>query len=215
MSSTQEYLASKGVTMEQAVGFIMANANNPQLIYSVALGNGVTTAMLVDIVQQAIPNIDASMVKNYFTSHSIDPAPLDAAQIDVPLRTTPYVLGTSGWTATNMDAGSGAFNFVIDLAVAQTTANYGGKTTKSGEVNIYNFGADDTIHFTNSGGVNIIINDTQNTTYLTVRESALLGALNIEYVTLIGVSANVTPYYGGQEMVSVFNQLPVGDLYIS
>ena len=132
MSSTQEYLASKGVTMEQAVGFIMDNANNPQLIYSKALVNGVTTAMLVDIVQQAIPNIDASMVKGYFTSNHIDPSLLDASQIDVPLRSVPYVLGPSGWTPTNMDAGSGAFNFVIDLSVAQTTQNYDGKTTKSG-----------------------------------------------------------------------------------
>ncbi|HSH92276.1 MAG TPA: hypothetical protein VK996_19980 [Ramlibacter sp.] len=78
--TTAEYLASLGVTMDQAYDWIVANANDPAYIHSIAAQFGITNAMLADIV-----GCSADDVRNYFSSQGLDPSLLDP--VVAPLET--------------------------------------------------------------------------------------------------------------------------------
>jgi len=71
--STTAYLATFGVTLEQANAFVMSNLGNPQLIYDTALQYGVTNQMLGEIAG----GYTAREVRGFFDARGLDSGALD------------------------------------------------------------------------------------------------------------------------------------------
>jgi len=66
MATGLEVLKYYGITREQAMDFIMANVNNPEVIYDVASSYGITTQHLSDITHYS-----ANAINNYFESSGL------------------------------------------------------------------------------------------------------------------------------------------------
>lgn len=64
---TSEYLASMGVSMEEALGFIMSNISTPSTIYDVAQDYNVTNDMLAEIV-----GVTTAQVEGFWDSVGLD-----------------------------------------------------------------------------------------------------------------------------------------------
>jgi hypothetical protein len=75
--TTEEYLLSKGVSMADALAFVMSNLDHPEVIYNVAMQYGVTSSMLADIVKPNVPNVSAAMVEAFFTSNNLNGSALN------------------------------------------------------------------------------------------------------------------------------------------
>jgi hypothetical protein len=73
MPSAAAHLAQYGVSVEQARGFIVANLQSPQTIYSVAREFGVTNQMLAEIYG----GVTAADVRGFFASLGFDAGALD------------------------------------------------------------------------------------------------------------------------------------------
>lgn len=76
MATGLEVLKHYGITREQAMDFIMANVNHPEVIYDVAWEFGITTQHLSDITGYSTDDI-----KNYFESSGLDTYALDEVRI--------------------------------------------------------------------------------------------------------------------------------------
>jgi len=74
--SAATHLAKFGVTVEQAYDFIIANVDQPEVIFSTAEEFAVTTAMLSEITQFSITTIS-----DYFASFNLDTGKLDDTRI--------------------------------------------------------------------------------------------------------------------------------------
>jgi hypothetical protein len=74
--SAEAHLAKFGVTVQQALDFIIANIDQPEVIYVTAREYGVTQAMLHEIT-----DAPASVIDDYFTGAGFDPGRLDHTSI--------------------------------------------------------------------------------------------------------------------------------------
>ncbi len=74
--SAEEHLAKFGVTVQQALDFIFASIDQPEVIYVTAREYGVTQAMLHEIT-----DVPASAIDDYFTGADFDPGRLDHTSI--------------------------------------------------------------------------------------------------------------------------------------
>jgi hypothetical protein len=70
--TTQQYLADKGVSMEQAQTFIMDNLDNLENIYDVAKEFSVNNDMIADIVQANFPGLNGTVVSGFFDNNGYD-----------------------------------------------------------------------------------------------------------------------------------------------
>ena len=82
--TTQQYLASKGVSMDQAETFIMDNLDHPDTIYNVCRDFGVNNDMIADIVQTDFPGVNGTIVSNFFDSNGFDGSALGFTQEAAP-----------------------------------------------------------------------------------------------------------------------------------
>lgn len=78
MATTQEFLAAKGVSMQQALDFVLGNLSSPDTIFQVAKQNGVTASMLADIVRPAVPEASATLVKGFFANYGFNTDQLES-----------------------------------------------------------------------------------------------------------------------------------------
>lgn len=76
MATGSEVLKYYEITVEQANGFIMANVNQPELIYDTARELGISTQHLSDIT-----GYSTSIIKDYFESSGLDIYFLDQVRI--------------------------------------------------------------------------------------------------------------------------------------
>ncbi len=76
MATGQEVLKFYGITVEQAIDFIMANVNNPEVIYNGASELGITTQHLSDIT-----GYPTGAIKNYFESAGLNAKSLDEVKL--------------------------------------------------------------------------------------------------------------------------------------
>lgn len=74
--SAATHLAKFGVTVEQAYDFIIANVDQPEIIFDTAEEFAVTTAMLSEITQ-----FSTAVISNYFASFNLDTGKLDETHI--------------------------------------------------------------------------------------------------------------------------------------
>ncbi len=74
--SAEEHLAKLNVTVEQAYDFIIANLDDPEMIYATAREYGVTRAML-----HQITDASAAVIDNYFIDADFHPERLDRTSI--------------------------------------------------------------------------------------------------------------------------------------
>ncbi|MCO4757848.1 MAG: hypothetical protein KC477_07485 [Oceanospirillaceae bacterium] len=93
--STESHLAQLGVTIEQARNFIIANVQNPSVIFNVAKQHGITNQMLAEIYG----GVTAETVQAFFDTKGIDSSELDVADDNTD---SPSIIGT--WHMTE-DAG--------------------------------------------------------------------------------------------------------------
>lgn len=205
MATTEQYLLSKGVSMKQALDFVMGNLNSPQTIFDVAKANGVTTSMLADIVHSVVPTATADLVKQFFSSTGLDGSLLDSTgatsggQSVIDLRS---VSNDNAVIPTHtFDAGSGAFKFVLDMA--QSHPNSLGLGSITLDV-INNFGADDSIEIVNQNSASVYSPVNSKNVQIT----AIDYQYSSEQVTLVGVNPTMSFLYGADD----FNKLPVGDV---
>lgn len=70
--SAEEHLAKLKFTTQQALNFIVANVDQPDVIYTAARDSGVTNAMLSEIT-----NVSGNIIHNYFAQAGKDSAVLD------------------------------------------------------------------------------------------------------------------------------------------
>lgn len=80
--TTRSYLASLGVTMNQAHDFIKANLKSPATIYKVAQQYGIDSQMLADIMSIDYPGVSAKDVEAFFQGQGLDGAALHAKGVD-------------------------------------------------------------------------------------------------------------------------------------
>lgn len=70
--SAEAHLAKFDVTVQQAIDFISANLDKPEVIYFAAFENGVTNAMLSEMTQHS-----TKVISDYFISAGLEPEKLD------------------------------------------------------------------------------------------------------------------------------------------
>jgi len=75
--SARDHLAKFGISMEGALAFVASNISQPHLIHQIFKAGGLTTRMLTEIVQQAIPEITNDVIKGYFAGAGLDHVELD------------------------------------------------------------------------------------------------------------------------------------------
>lgn len=202
--SAQQLLAGYGVSMQDAYDFVIAHLNQPQTIIGVAVQFGITNDMLAEIVNTHMSGVTGVEVKSFFAGFGIDSSALDSPNI-VP--TTPIIpnptqqridLDINKMYSAFVDAGSGAFHYVIDLS----------KVVGAHGFEMQNFGADDSVTVTN------VLNP----------DVTVLGVNRDPVVTFFGradeVSASITfagvnPSKASIITVGQFNELPVGDVFIA
>lgn len=213
MATTQEYLNARGVSMQQALDFVLNYLNSPKTIFDTCSKFGVTTGMLADIVRPYVPNASSTLVTQFFSQFGLDASVLDKGTTGT-MQTVVDVRAHAN--ATTFDAGSGSFNFNIDLSAMQQGTGTSAGT--SGEVNIANFGADDTITILHSDPM--IRNAgasgyDQSINISTMSDLNYVGAgFSVETIHLIGQpSSNVNSILGNHGF-SDFNSLPIGDIVL-
>ncbi len=75
--SAKDYLGKFGISMGDALAFVAGNIGQPQVIHQVFKGAGLTTRMLTEIVQQAIPEVTHDVVRAYLSGSGLDYVELD------------------------------------------------------------------------------------------------------------------------------------------
>lgn len=75
--SAKDYLGKFGISMGDALTFVAGNIGQPQVIHQVFKSAGLTTRMLTEIVQQAIPEVTHEVVKAYLSGSGLDYVELD------------------------------------------------------------------------------------------------------------------------------------------
>lgn len=70
--STQEYLSSLGVSMDQARQFILSNLATPGTIFNVAYENRVTSGMLAEVLSNDFYGLNSAIVESYFDGLGFD-----------------------------------------------------------------------------------------------------------------------------------------------
>jgi hypothetical protein len=70
--SAASHLSGYGISVKQAYDWLMANVDNPGLIFATAKQYGVTTAMLAEIVGYSV-----GIVRSYFAHYNLDSTELD------------------------------------------------------------------------------------------------------------------------------------------
>ena len=78
--TTSEYLASLGITMQQAHDFIFAHLDDAALIYNTANQYDVTNAMLGEIVG----GVTTQQVRDFFDSRGLNSAELEPPIVPDP-----------------------------------------------------------------------------------------------------------------------------------
>lgn len=80
---TTNYLANLGVSMQEALAFVLANVNsNPREIYDTCVKYGISSQMLAEIVEDVEPGADANAVRNFFHTLGLEGTALDLAYFD-------------------------------------------------------------------------------------------------------------------------------------
>ncbi|MCW5617657.1 MAG: hypothetical protein KIS65_00295 [Nitrosomonas sp.] len=74
--SAATHLTKLGITVEQAYDFIIANVDQPEIIFDTAEEFAVTTAMLSEITQ-----FSTAVISDYFASFNLDTGKLDDTHI--------------------------------------------------------------------------------------------------------------------------------------
>lgn len=74
--SAESHLAKFGVTVPQALNFLIANVEQPETIFNVASQYAITTQMLSEIT-----NLSPDIVSNYFAASGLDSSELDDTSI--------------------------------------------------------------------------------------------------------------------------------------
>jgi len=72
MTTAAKHLASMGVTMQQALDFIMQNLATPNLIYDIAKLAKINSSMLAEIVTPAVPGATRELVETFFNNAGLD-----------------------------------------------------------------------------------------------------------------------------------------------
>lgn len=90
MATGPEVLTYYGITVEQAMDFIMANIDRPEVIYDAAWDHGITTQHLSDISGYSV-----NTIKDYFESSGLDTYALDEVRIlfNSNLKDLDYLVG--------------------------------------------------------------------------------------------------------------------------
>ena len=94
--TTRAYLASLGVTMNQAHDFVKANLGSPATIYKVAQQYGIDSQMLADIMSIDYPGLTASGVESFFQGRGFNGAALHSKGVD---NTSNVAMLSSDFTA--------------------------------------------------------------------------------------------------------------------
>lgn len=124
------HLASKGVTTKDVLSFVLANENNPGVIFKAALENGVSAQMLAEVVGEAIPTIDLNAVRQFFSRQGFDSLQLDNSYLQ-QLGKTDF---KSLFDKTNLKSG-GSINDTITLGAGENYADGGlGDDTITGSI---------------------------------------------------------------------------------
>lgn len=77
--TTQQYLESYNITLDEANNFILSNLSNLKLVFDTCKKFGVTNNMIADIVVfGGLKDVDGTVVSNYFSSHGINSSELDS-----------------------------------------------------------------------------------------------------------------------------------------
>ncbi|HNP26526.1 MAG TPA: hypothetical protein PKM20_07280 [Nitrosomonas sp.] len=74
--SAESHLAKFGVTVPQALNFLVANVQQPETIFNVSSQFAITTEMLSEIT-----NLSASIVRDYFAASGLNASELDDTSI--------------------------------------------------------------------------------------------------------------------------------------
>lgn len=75
--TTEKYLANFGVSLKNALTFVISNLGDPKLLFSVCQELKLTTEDLAEIVRQDFPQITSLDVANYFSGNNLEPMVLD------------------------------------------------------------------------------------------------------------------------------------------
>ncbi|UJP04866.1 MAG: hypothetical protein LZF61_08400 [Nitrosomonas sp.] len=96
MATGEEVLKYYGITKDDAVNFVLTNADNPELVYDAAWDSGITTQHLNDILNE-IPGISVDVIKDYFEGAGLDTLALDEVRIlfNANLGDLNYLVGTN------------------------------------------------------------------------------------------------------------------------
>lgn len=78
MKTAQQHLASYGVSMQDALAFVMANLTTPETIFNVCKTFGVTNAMLAEIVQPVAAGLTERDVQGFFNGNGLKAVSLDS-----------------------------------------------------------------------------------------------------------------------------------------
>ncbi len=77
LTSAKDHLQKFGISMEDALTFIVTNIGQHQVIYQALKSVGVTTRMVAEILQQAAPEKASKVVQDYFAGAGLDYVELD------------------------------------------------------------------------------------------------------------------------------------------
>lgn len=77
---TTNYLANLGVSMQEALAFVLANVkSNPREIYDTCVKYGISSQMLAEIVEAAEPGVNTNAVRKFFQNLGLEGVALDLA----------------------------------------------------------------------------------------------------------------------------------------
>lgn len=81
MVTTKDFLANYGVSMNDALNFVLQNLSSPQKIIDICIAYQVTNADLAEIVKTRFGNVTANDVITFFNSNQIDSSKLEVAGV--------------------------------------------------------------------------------------------------------------------------------------
>lgn len=124
MITTKDFLMKFGVSMNDALNFVIQNLANPKKILDTSLAYQITNADLAEIVKSRFGNVTSQDVVNFFKTNQLDSTDLDVTAIRSVIKTNSYQY----WLEVN--------NYLFDGTVAKNL-NYGGEHTllTSGDLN--------------------------------------------------------------------------------
>lgn len=125
MPSAAEFLSARGVSMQQALDFVLSNQNHPEVIYNIAVQAGITNSMLAEIISPVLPGVGADAVENFFKAHGLNGSALNGTSSGTPSQVGLELMPESmnqllGLVTFNQSAGS-LSTAALRSAVVSTT----------------------------------------------------------------------------------------------